>query len=807
MKNFVCVHGHFYQPPRENPWLEKIEQQDSAYPFHDWNERITYECYEANTASRILDEEDKILRIVNNYSRISFNVGPTLLLWLEKNSPSTYSAILEADRLSREKYSGHGSAMAQAYNHMIMPLANERDKKTQVYWGIKDFEHRFGRKPEGMWLPETAADTPTLEVLAEQGIKFTLLAPGQAKRYRKIGDKDWVNLEEQGIDTKKPYRCNLPSGKSIVLFFYDGGISNAIAFQGLLKNGKEFADRLTEAFIGKDEANQLVHVATDGESYGHHHRYGDMALAFCLNYIEKNEKAHITIYGEYLEKNPPEFEAEIHEATSWSCAHGVERWKSDCGCKTTGDPKITQGWRAPLREALDWLRDELIKIHDEEGKKLLKDPWKTRDDYIEVILDREPEHVKRFVEKHAIKDLSREERVKIRKLLEMQRHAMLMYTSCGWFFDDISGIETVQILLYAARAIQLARDVAGAQLENNFKEILKKAVSNYPKQKNGAHIYNHYVASSIIDLIRVGAHYAISSLFMEYSKNTLINEYQVFSKVQHKLRAGSHELNVGKVLIRSSITEEEKELSYAVVYLGNHNMIGAVREFQESENFSSMYDEIRSTFQKRDITQMIGQLDKHFDMHNYSFWHLFKDEQREILNRILQSKLDGITGTYRQIFNNNYGLLIAMREIENPIPLALKVPGAYILNHDLKKELSNEKIDIKEVKRISNEIEEFEFELDPAIGFLINLRLNQMMEHLYKSPEDIVIIQKTNTLFGILHDLEIEIDLWKMQNFYYLIYKSHYEGMQKKADEGENGATVWINQFNNLSKNLNVKVK
>ncbi|HEX6178101.1 MAG TPA: glycoside hydrolase, partial [Thermoanaerobaculia bacterium] len=327
MDRFVTIHGHFYQPPRENPWLEGVETQDSAKPYHDWNERITAECYEPNATSRILDPRERILRIVNNYASISFNFGPTLLSWLAERAPDTYAAILDGDRLSRNRFSGHGSALAQAYNHIILPLANERDKRTQVRWGLRDFESRFGRRPEGMWLPETAVDVATLEALAAEGIAFTILAPHQALRTRKVGEKSWTNANGS-LDPTMPYLIYLPSGRTIAIFFYDGPISRAVAFEQLLARGEALAHRLTGAFDPSRKHAQIVHIATDGETYGHHHRFGDMALAYALQYIEKEKLARLTNYGEFLEMHPPTHEVEIAEDTAWSCAHGVERWRS-----------------------------------------------------------------------------------------------------------------------------------------------------------------------------------------------------------------------------------------------------------------------------------------------------------------------------------------------------------------------------------------------------------------------------------------------------------------------------------------------
>jgi len=511
LKKHICIHGHFYQPPRENAWLEVIEVQDSAHPYHDWNERITAECYAPNTASRILNGKSVIKNIINNYSKISFNYGPTLLSWMQVNDPGTYDAILEADRESAKHFDGHGSAIAQVYNHMIMPLANDRDKETQIIWGIRDFEFRFHRKPEGMWLAETAVDTSSLELLAKHEIKFTILAPRQARAVRNVGESEWKDVNTETIDTRKPYNCILPSGKSIVLFFYDGEIAQGVAFNGLLSDGKKFADRLLDSFDAESEDAQLVHLATDGETYGHHHKHGDMALAYCLDYIGRRENSKLTNYAEFLSKYPPTSEAQIHESSSWSCVHGVERWRSNCGCNS-GKPNWHQQWRKPLRESLDWLRDELAKIFESEASKIIKDPWKAREDYINVILDRNDDTIHKFLKRHCLKDV---EHNRVFRLMEVQRNAMLMYTSCGWFFDEISGIETVQILQYACRAIQLVSQTSDVNLEEEFLARLQKAPSNITSLENGAEVYRKFVIPSKTNLQRVGMHYAVASIFEE----------------------------------------------------------------------------------------------------------------------------------------------------------------------------------------------------------------------------------------------------------------------------------------------------
>jgi len=513
-KKYICIHGHFYQPSRENPWLEDIELQDSAYPFHDWNEKISEECYKGNSTSRILDKQGNIIKIINNYSRISFNFGPTLLSWMEKHQPEIYQTVLEADKISQERYHGHGSAIAQIYNHIIMPLANDRDKYTQIYWGIKDFQTRFRRYPEGMWLPETAVDYRTLEIMADLGIQFTILAPHQAKKIRKVEENaPWQEVNKTTLNTKQPYVCNLPSGKSIHLFFYDGPISHEVSFGDILSNGEKLVNRLLKAFSQDNGPPELVHIATDGETYGHHHRFGDMALAYCLHYIEENKVATITNYGEYLEFHPPGYEVEIVENSSWSCSHGIERWRSDCGCYSGIHPDWHQKWRKPLREAMDWLRGQSIQIFEQEASAYFKGVWQARNEYISIVLNRNPDHIESFLQEYSSHPLNSEEKTKALTLLEIQRNAMLMYTSCGWFFDEISGIETIQVLQYAARCIQLIQRFADRSPEEEYLKILEQAPSNIPRYQNGAKIYQLLIKPAMVDLIRVAAHYAISSLF------------------------------------------------------------------------------------------------------------------------------------------------------------------------------------------------------------------------------------------------------------------------------------------------------
>lgn len=806
MNKNICIHAHFYQPPRENAWLEEVEPQDSAYPYHDWNQKIAAECYGPNARSRILDSEKKIVDIVNNYSKISFNFGSTLLSWLKKKEPEIYAAIIEADKVSRENFSGHGSAIAQCYNHMIMPLANSHDKRTQVLWGIKDFESHFGRMPEGMWLPETAVDTESLDIMSEQGIKFTILAPSQAARIRKIGDHDWKDVNGAKIDPKVPYLCRLPSGRGMVVFFYDDPISHDVAFGDILKNGENFAKRLHNAFVNSEEA-QLVHIASDGETYGHHHRFGDMALGFCLHYIESNKLANITVYGEFLEKFPPRHEIEIFENSSWSCIHGVERWRNNCGCNSGKHPKWNQAWRAPLREALDWLRDNLLSIYEKEMSLYVDDPLRLRNEYIEVVLDRSKENVEKFFSRRVKNELSHEDKVRLLKLLEMQRYAMLMHTSCGWFFDEISGIETVQILQYAARTIQLATALSNIALRDTFLSLLEKAPSNILNLKDGANVYKNFVSPSVLDIARVGGHYAISSLFEQYPETIKIYSFIAQSQMYDRIGVGKQKLAIGKAHIFSDITWEEDVVSFVVLHLGDHNIVGGVRRYEDEDTFIRMYQKIRDVFIKSDISGTIRLIEKHFIEHHCSLWHLFRDEQRKILNQILDSALKEVDASLHQINERHYPIIQALRQLHVPLPKVFAVTVELMLNTDLIHTLENEELDIDRLKRLVDEAKKWSLELDKTtLGFVAANKINSLMEKFSGSSEDSSLAGEIVEVFKTLKPLELMVNFWKAQNIFFSIGRKMYLEMKEKSAKGDETAKQWVADFDDLGSYLKVKI-
>jgi alpha-amylase/alpha-mannosidase (GH57 family) len=811
LERYVCIHGHFYQPPRENPWLEAIEIQDSAYPYHDWNERITAECYEPNARARILDDDGWIVRIVNNYSRISFNVGPTLLSWMEENTPEAYRAILEADRQSMERFSGHGSAMAQGWGHIILPLSNQRDRRTQVKWGVRDFERRFGRKPEGMWLPETAVNTETLEALAEHGLKFTVLAPRQAWRIRPISQsedeaQEWEEVGER-IDPTRAYRCNLPSGRRVVLFFYDGPISQAVAFERLLERGEYLAGRLLGAFSEERKWPQLVHIATDGETYGHHHRHGEMALAYALEQIDSAEGVRLTNYGEYLEKHPPTHEVEIAENTSWSCYHGVERWRSNCGCSTGGNLGWNQEWRAPLREALDWLRNTLAPLYEQHAGALLKDPWAARDEYIQVLLERTPANAERFLAQHAREPLDEAGRVRALRLLEMQRHALLMYTSCGWFFDELSGIETAQVIFYAGRAIQLAHKALGVELEEEFLTRLEKAKSNIPARRDGRRIYEEFVRPAFVDLLNVGAHYAISSLFEEFEERARIFCYDVETGDLRRRSAGRAQLRIGRATVTSRVTLNTEELAFAALHLGDHIMNGGVQAHVSDEHYGELVRTAEEAFDRADFTEVLRLMNEAFGESNYTIRSLFRDEQHKVMRLVLAPTLSAMDEQYRQIYEQHAALIRFLASAALPVPRRLHTPANFVLNAVFRAAAEAEPPDVERMRATVEEARQVGITLDQlTLSWVLEQTLERLARTWAMQPRDIEHVVLLEQVVQVVGDLPFEVNLAEAQNVFYGLLQEVRPGVLQAAESGDGDARRWVSAFDSLGQQLRVRV-
>jgi alpha-amylase/alpha-mannosidase (GH57 family) len=804
---FLCIHAHFYQPPRENPWLEEIEVQDSAYPYHDWNERVTAECYATNLAARIQDSSNRITRIVNNYAQISFNFGPTLLSWAQTHASDVYEGVIEADRLSAKRFSGHGSAIAQAYNHMILPLANRRDKETQVKWGIADFENRFSRRPEAMWLPETAVDLETLEVLAAEGVSYTILAPRQAKAVRSVGTEAWTDVTGAKIDPSRAYVCPLPSGRKINLFFYDGPVSQAVAFEKLLNDGEKFAARLTGGFSDSRTWPQLMHIATDGETYGHHHRYGEMALAYALDYVESNNLARVTNYGEFLELSPPIHEVQILENTSWSCVHGVERWRSNCGCNS-GRSGWNQEWRLPLRSALDWLRDRAATIFEELGANLLKDPWEARNQYIGLVLDGSDAARQDFGIRHFKRSLTPSEQVDVWMLMEMQRHAMLMYTSCGWFFDELSGIETVQVIQYAARVVQLAELLQGNGIEASFLEKLRAAKSNVQEQGDGEKIYLNTVKPTIVDLEKVAAHYAISSLFAPYGPQTRIFCYGVERLDYQTRETGKLRMALGKANFTSSVTRRSELMTFWAIHFGDHNIAAGVRVFDSKSAYDALVEDILDSFSRIEIPEVVRLLDRGFGVRTYSLRSLFRDEQRRILHLITSSSLAEAENAYLHLYENHAALMRFISSLGTAMPDEFRTAIEFALNSLLRQAFARDELDAGRIQGLLHDAHGYRISLDQTtLEFALRRTLERLSNRLAADNTSLSALEQLRNGLVISKTMPFVVNLRAVQNRIYDIYTRHYTRYLKKALKGDKDAQLWLASFRSVADLLSIYIK
>jgi len=763
---YICIHGHFYQPPRENPWLEAIEVQDSASPHHDWNERITRECYGPNSRARLVDHHGKIIDLLNNYAWMSFNFGPTLLEWMEKAAPEVLQGIVEGDRLSKSRRQGHGNALAQVYNHVIMPLAADRDQRVQVTWGIADFRKRFGRDPEGMWLPETAVDLASLEVLADAGIRFTILAPRQANRWRKFGDDKWTAMPD-GIDPSRAYLCKLPSGKSIAIFFYDGNLSRQVAFEGLLASGEKFLNRLLQGFDENRTHAQLVHLATDGESYGHHHAHGDMALAYVLSQLSRYEKVCLTNYGEFLEMHPPEWEVEIHDDSSWSCVHGLERWRSNCGCNMGRGWQ--QEWRGPMRQALDLLKAKLDALFEIRGKKLFRDRWAARDAYIHVFQDRSQEVVRRFLDEHARAQppLSDREVREALRLLEMERHGLLMFTSCGWFFDDLSGLEATQCLRYAARALQLAKHYH-LDCEEEIVKILEKGSSNVPRYKNGRGVWEQLVRPTKVDLDRVLAHYAISLIYHTPETHTVVYSYEVEALDQEVQTRGESHVAVGRLKVRSRLTGHTAQTSFMVLHYGGLDFHAILRKADGIAEYEAFKKKLLDCFNRRSLADVAQLIQTEFPGEVHRLDDLFLEERRRIISIVLQDRFEEYQRVFERLADQDKALLKTLAEQSFPIPRSLHLAAVTTFDQHLRQEIDTLK-DGGSVTRIKDLLDAgkawgYQPEERQALGKKLGQDLRDLIGTIHTHADLPTLTAQADKLLDAAELLGVPLDLWQTQN-------------------------------------------
>ncbi len=816
-KKYLTIHGHFYQPPRENPWIEEIEAQTSAYPNHDWNEKISSQCYGPNGASRIVDSSNSILEISNNYQYMSFNFGATLLSWMEKFDKSAYDRIIQADINSRSLYDGFGCAIAQVYNHIIMPLANQNDKITQVIWGLKDFQKRFGRNSQGIWLAETAVDAQTLEVLIDCGVKFTILSPHQAKCVNKIGENNWQDVSWGSIDPSKPYRYFVEGTnkeKYLDIFFYDGSISKSVAFDNLLQDGRKFISRLNDGYVESRNCPQLINIATDGESYGHHTKFGDMALAYILKVGAKDFGFTITNYAQFLNMYPPIYEVDIKPVSAWSCAHGVGRWMDDCGCSTGAQPHWNQKWRKPLRQALDYLRDELINLCSIQGTKYYSDFWAARNNYIDVILDRSSENIEKFFKENAKKSLTYQEKVKAIKLMEIQRFSQLMYTSCGWFFADISGIETTQILKYALRAMELAKEFSKTDYEKTFLSILQKAKSNIAEFGNGKDIFNRFVKPSAVGFDKIAAQYAIEST-LENNENSKITNLYCYSIKRNNIKKYVNLDNIltfGKVEIVSNITLEKKEMCYAMLQTQSHDFYCATKEVKHNDDYNLEKKEISKVFLEGSILDTFQAIELYYGSKFYSLKDIPIDRRKTILENLIAKKLKSASKTYGDMYKNLLNPISYLNDLGMDIPEEFRVCAKYTLLNKLDNELSDIKNydDRQKLERLLNIrqlADKFKIKLNnPKINTILSTNLVELVS---KLKEEICQenIKELLYFFDLLEKLKIETQISTAQNIFYEMLCEDFEGFYKKVKSKHHAHTRKILlDILQIGKKLNINI-
>jgi alpha-amylase/alpha-mannosidase (GH57 family) len=795
---YVVIHGHFYQPPRENPWIEQIEVEASAHPFHDWNARINTECYSPNAAARIYDGQQRILDIINNYEHISFNFGPTLISWLAEKAPETYEKILEADRQSLTAL-GHGNAIAQAYSHAILPLCNARDRETQIIWGLKDFEHRFQRPAASMWLPETAVNYPTLAALIDHGMKFVILSPYQAKRVRPLTGGDWAPVQGHSLDSTQPYRCFLPqtpgeTGKRryIDVFFYNGNVAADLSFGDLLSDSYHFSSRLVEGFTTGRPRLQLLHVATDGENYGHHKKFGDLALAHALSQVLPQKSFQLTNYAAFLEMAPPAREVELYlgpegEGSSWSCAHGVGRWKENCGCSTGGQPGWNQRWRTPLREAFDFLSERLAQIFAAEGQKYLPDPWAARNAYIQVILDRSPRSLAEYFSQQGVPTLKESDRVPALKLLEMQRHALLMYTSCGWFFADVSGLETQQVIKYAARALQLGQEFTSENLEQPFLHLLERAVSNVSEEGDGRDIYFRRIKPAVADYPKVANQWVISWLKdRQRLCPSSIYHYRAEPQDLEDRAQGTLLFAAGRLRLTSGITQETRNLAFFTAYLGSYLYRTQVKANPTAPEYQAWKSEFFEALEKAPedlIPLMVRRLGETY----YSYHDIFREEKLQLFQDLMHDNQEEALSLISHNFEEAHALLKAMAAEGLPLPRLYRALGEITLNRrlvELLRKLEPEPALVATSQDILDLVQDAAFlglKLESGEGARILGRI--LKQHLADLAADFRVanVARLRQFRDLVTRMPITLELGEAQDFMFNLMKEHFPEVAARA--------------------------
>ena len=787
MKTSLVIHGHFYQPPRENPWTDTVEREAGARPFHDWNERIHHECYRANAFARIGDRYNRVESIINNYARISFNFGPTLLTWLERYHPKTYERVLEADRESVGLRSGHGNAIAQSYNHTILPLATERDRRTQIRWGIEDFRFRFKRDPESLWLPETACDDATLGALIDEGLAYVILSPFQAERVRPIGGAEWRKVSGDNIDTGIPYRYfhRDGTGRSIAIFFYHGGLARSIAFEGALSSSRALVERFVQA--AQTGEGPLVSVATDGETYGHHFKFGDRGLAYALEVEAAPQDLRVTNYGEYLEENPPIWEVEISrglvgEGTSWSCSHGVSRWIRDCGCTTDSTEGWTQKWRGPLKEALDTLRDEAARLFEETAGSLFLDPWAARDDYIKLIVSRH-RFREEFLYRHAGGWLQPKEKERALTFLELQRHSMLMYTSCGWFFSDISGIETLQILKYAGRVMDLMSELGAEPPRALFLEILAEAKSNKPEMGNGAEIFHRFVDQSRVLAPAIAASHAISSLVSNEEDEGEVAGFKYARTEFRRKQHGRLKLASGRLTLDSVWTGRHCDYAFAAMHFGGVDFLCTLRDFEGEAEFKEASERLWNNFRTASLPTMLRLMQALFGPQEYGLEHVLPEGRERIAEIIFKNLVNRFTDEYALLYRDNRRRIEMLQRAGFELPAELRAAAEFTFGKRFEEEIrrqqqSRDPIAYQKAVQIAQEAARHGYKFDRSSSRPVFEDMIAGAVELAVAEPSAEHIESALALVSLAGDLGIDVNLDRPQ-------EEIYEAVQKELVSGE----------------------
>lgn len=684
----LIIHGHFYQPPRENPWTDIVDREPSAAPYHDWNHRIHRECYRPNGWARIFDGEGRVADIVNNYEHLSFNFGPTLLSWLERQHPRSYRRVLDADRDSVHRR-GFGNAIAQGYNHAILPLCNDRDLRTQVRWGLAEFRHRFRREPESLWMPETACDDRTLGVLIDEGLRYAILAPGQAAAVE-IGGV-WHDVSDGTIDPRRPYRYEHPdgSGRHIALFFYDGAISRSIAFEGALASSQALVDRFVRAAGGD---GSLVHVVTDGETYGHHFKFGDRCVAHALTTEAPRRGFRVTNYADYLERHPPTLRVRIGsgdegKGTSWSCAHGVGRWFRDCGCHTGGQPGWSQAWRGPLRDALEGLRDRAAATYEEQMGDLVSDPWALRNAYVTLLLDRTADRAA-FFEEHAGRGLTEVERRRALRLLESQRSSMTMFTSCGWFFNELSGIETVQVMRYAGRLIDQLRELGAEDAEPVFLEQLAEAESNLKSQGNGADIYRAQVLPTAVERDRVAAHVSMAGIPCQLDRQGELAGYRYLVADERRTQRGRVNVAAQRVELVHVATEHRSEYASCALHFGGVDLHCVLRPYDGDDGFLESIDRIWSALDTGSLLTLLRVAEEELGPRDFGVGAILPSARDEVSRAIFDALRERYAAQYEAMYQDARINVSQFDQAGLPLPRELKSAIEVALAYNFDEEIA-----------------------------------------------------------------------------------------------------------------------